>query len=72
MLANVGICFIFAPILLCFGLDENTMDKLQALRNESRGFCDVIKNKCKKYVSYIDKCFKQVYNMIKDTERRNR
>ena len=20
---------------------------------------------------YIDKCFKQVYNMIKDTERRN-
>lgn len=28
------------------------------------------KNICKKYVFIVDKCFKQVYNIIKDKERR--
>ena len=74
---NVGKCRLRLHIcpLFCFvsyWTTKNTMDKLQALRNESGGFCEVMKNKCKKYVLCVDKCFKQVYNIIKDTERRNR
>ncbi len=43
MLANVGVGFIFAPYFAWFRTGQlKTMDKLEALRNESGGFCEVI------------------------------
>ena len=43
MLAIVGVGFIFAPYFALFRTGQlKTTDKLQALRKESGGFCEVI------------------------------
>ena len=42
MLANVGWGFIFAPYFASYWTTKNTTDKLQALREQTGGFCEVI------------------------------